>query len=113
MPDIATTLEWYTSRFHCRVKYVDETWALLKFANTTFALVLPHKHPSHLALSRPDANRFGELVPHRKSLRFAYSKDGFGNAIEFLEEPRTVLIEHQTHFPMLHKILNLPCEHEC
>ena len=49
VPDIPKALEWYTSRFNCRVEYVDETWALLEFANSKLALVLPKEHPSHFA----------------------------------------------------------------
>ncbi len=86
VPNIAKALEWYTSRFNCEVEYVDETWALLKFANAKLALVLPHEHPPHFALSRPDANKFGELVAHRDGLNSVYIKDAFGNAIEVLEE---------------------------
>lgn len=87
VPDIAKALEWYTSRFNCRVEYVDETWALLEFANAKLALVLPYEHPSHFALSRPDANKFGDLVTHRDGLHSVYITDAFGNSIEILEEP--------------------------
>ena len=87
VPDIGKALEWYTSRFNCDVKYVDETWALLDFANTKLALVLPHEHPSHFALSRSDANKFGELVTHRDGLKSVYITDAFGNSIEVLEKP--------------------------
>lgn len=87
VPDIPKALEWYTSRLNCRVEYVDETWALLEFANAKLALVLPDEHPAHFAISRPDANKFGELVPHRDGLHSIYIKDTFGNSIEILEEP--------------------------
>jgi hypothetical protein len=86
VPNVAKGVEWYTSRFNCRVEYIDDTWALLAFANTKLALVLPQEHPSHFALSRPDANKFGELVTHRDGLSSVYITDAFGNAIEVLEE---------------------------
>jgi catechol 2,3-dioxygenase-like lactoylglutathione lyase family enzyme len=86
VPNIAKGLEWYTSRFNCNVEYVDKTWALLAFANCKLALVLPKEHPSHFALSRPDANKFGELVTHRDGLKSVYLTDAFGNSIEILEE---------------------------
>ncbi len=86
VPNIAKALEWYTSRFNCQVEYVDETWALLEFANAKLALVLPNEHPAHFALSRPDANKFGDLTAHRDGLNSVYIKDAFGNAIEVLEE---------------------------
>jgi len=84
---IADALEWYTSRFQCRVEYVDETWALLDFANTKIALVLPQEHPPHIAITRPDANKFGELTTHRDGLHSVYITDMFGNSIEILETP--------------------------
>ena len=85
--NVAQAVEWYTSRFNCCVDYIDETWALLSFANSKLALVLPQEHPSHFALSRPDANKFGELVTHRDGLHSVYITDAFGNSIEVLEEP--------------------------
>ena len=88
VPNIAKSLEWYTSRFNCEVEYVDETWALLAFANTKLALVLPKEHPSHFALQRPDANKFGELVTHRDGIKSVYISDTFGNTIEILEDPK-------------------------
>jgi len=87
VPNVAQAVEWYTSRFNCGVEYLDDTWALLAFANTKVALVLPHEHPSHFALTRPDANKFGDLVTHRDGLHSVYITDGFGNSIEVLEEP--------------------------
>lgn len=86
VPDIAKALEWYTYRFHCNVEYVDETWALLKFANARLALVLPREHPPHFAVTRPDANKFGELTTHRDGLNSVYITDPFANSIEILEK---------------------------
>ncbi|MCA9499001.1 MAG: VOC family protein [Nitrospirales bacterium] len=86
VPDVAKAVEWYTSRFNCNVDYIDESWALLAFANTKLALVLPQEHPAHFALIRPDANKFGDLVKHRDGLNSVYITDAFGNSIEVLEE---------------------------
>lgn len=86
VPDVAKAVEWYTSRFHCGVEYIDDTWALLVFANAKLALVLPQEHPGHVAISRPDANKFGELVTHRDGIKSVYITDIFGNAIEVLED---------------------------
>lgn len=86
VPDVAKAVEWYTSRFHCNVEYIDDTWALLVFANAKLALVLPQEHPAHVAISRPDANKFGELVTHRDGVKSVYITDVFGNSIEVLEE---------------------------
>lgn len=87
VPNVAQAVEWYTSRFHCDVEYVDDTWALLAFANTKLALVLPEEHPSHFAVCRPDAHTFGDLVTHRDGLNSVYITDAFGNSIEVLEDP--------------------------
>ncbi|MEJ2232272.1 MAG: hypothetical protein P8X46_13945 [Nitrospirales bacterium] len=38
-------------------------------------------------LTRPDANKFGDLVTHRDGLHSVYITDAFGNSIEVLEEP--------------------------
>lgn len=84
---IANALEWYTSRFKCQVEYMDETWAMLTFANTKIALVLPQEHPPHVSITRPDANKFGELTTHRDGLHSVYITDMFGNSIEILETP--------------------------
>lgn len=86
VPNVAEAVDWYTSRFNCCVDYIDDTWALLAFANTKLALVLPREHPPHFALSRPDAHKFGELVTHRDGLNSVYITDAFGNSIEVLEE---------------------------
>jgi catechol 2,3-dioxygenase-like lactoylglutathione lyase family enzyme len=87
VPNVAQAVEWYTSRFNCSVDYVDDTWALLAFSNTKLALIIPEEHPSHFALSRPDANKFGDLVTHRDGLNSVYITDAFGNSIEVLEGP--------------------------
>ena len=39
--DIAKSVTWYLERFACKIEYHDESWAMLKFANTSLALVLP------------------------------------------------------------------------
>jgi hypothetical protein len=62
------------------VEYIDETWALLQFANTKLALVLPHEHPSHFALTRPDANKFGDLVTNPGRLYSVNITAAFGNS---------------------------------
>ena len=86
VPDIAKAVKWYTSQFHCQVEYIDDTWALLEFANTKLALVLPQQHPSHFAIARPDASNFGKLVNHRDGLNSVYITDPFGNSVEVLQD---------------------------
>ncbi|GJL56808.1 MAG: hypothetical protein NPIRA02_39400 [Nitrospirales bacterium] len=89
VPNIEEGVAWYTENFHCTVEYVDDTWALLQFANTKLALVLPHQHPGHFAVTRHDAERFGTLTVHRDGLESIYIKDIAGNSLEILKNERT------------------------
>ncbi|MCA9470727.1 MAG: VOC family protein [Nitrospirales bacterium] len=84
--DIEEGVSWYTKHFHCIIEYIDETWALLQFANTKLALVLPHQHPAHFAIVREDAEKFGTLTTHRDGLKSIYMKDIAGNPLEILKE---------------------------
>ncbi|MDQ6662864.1 MAG: VOC family protein [Acidobacteriota bacterium] len=82
--DIQSAVDWYTSTFRCDVKYQDETWALLSFANIRLALVIPSQHPAHIGFVSPDAERFGELKTHRDGTRSVYVQDPAGNPVEVL-----------------------------
>lgn len=81
---IPRAVEWYTSHLRCRIAYQDDTWAMLEFANTRLALVLPNQHPPHLGFENPEAEKYGELKPHRDGTRSIYIADCAGNAVEFL-----------------------------
>src|SRR6266436_6792433 len=59
--DVASAVDWYTGTFHCKVKYQDESWALLDFDNVRLALVIPSQHPAHIGFVSEEAERFGEL----------------------------------------------------
>lgn len=83
--DIAKAVHWYVTEFRCEVSYQDETWALLRFANVQLALVIPEQHPPHLALTHPDAQRFGTLVTHRDGTRSCYIADPAGNSVEIMD----------------------------
>lgn len=82
--DVASAVEWYKQTFRCEVKYQDATWALLGFANTRLALVIPSQHPAHLGFVSPDAEKFGTLKTHRDGTRSCYVNDPAGNAVEIL-----------------------------
>lgn len=82
--DIAQSVDWYTKNFDCEVAYQDNTWAMLRFGNIKLALVVPQQHPPHIAFVFPNAERFGELKPHRDGTRSVYVKDPAGNAVEVL-----------------------------
>jgi catechol 2,3-dioxygenase-like lactoylglutathione lyase family enzyme len=81
--DIQGTVDWYTKNFGCKVKYQDETWALVEFANISLAFVLPEQHPPHLALLR-EPSAYGEPKTHRDGTRSVYLQDPAGNKVEVL-----------------------------
>lgn len=83
--DVKESVEWYTRQFACTVKYQDETWAFLEFANIKLALVIPGQHPGHLAFIRDDAENFGALKTHRDGTQSCYVKDPTGNAVEIMK----------------------------
>ncbi len=83
--DIAASVAWYRDTFRCEIEYQDETWALLKFANASLALVLPNQHPPHLGFVTPKADTYGELKTHRDGTRSIYISDPTGNAVELLD----------------------------
>lgn len=83
--DIAAAVSWYQETFSCEIEYQDETWALLKFANASLALVLPNQHPPHIGFVSPKAESYGELKTHRDGTRSIYISDSSGNAVELLD----------------------------
>ncbi|QDT37334.1 VOC family protein [Stratiformator vulcanicus] len=82
--DIAAAVEWYRKTFRCDVTYQDDTWAMLKFANMSLALVTPGQHPMHIGFVTPEAESYGELKTHRDGTKSIYISDPTGNAVELL-----------------------------
>ena len=85
--DIAMAVSWYTEHFTCEIEYQDDSWAMLKFANTSLALVLPEQHPYHFAIVTDDLSSYGKAVPHRDGSASVYIKDVDGNHVEMLTLP--------------------------
>ena len=83
--DVKRAIEWYTKHFKCKISYQDHTWALLQFANTFLALVVPGEHPPHLAFAMSNAQQFGTLVTHRDGTRSVYIKDSESNVVECMD----------------------------
>jgi catechol 2,3-dioxygenase-like lactoylglutathione lyase family enzyme len=81
--NVKETVDWYMKNFECKVKYQDETWALIEFANIRLAFVLPQQHPPHFALLR-DPEKYGEPQTHRDGTRSVYLQDPSGNKVEIL-----------------------------
>jgi catechol 2,3-dioxygenase-like lactoylglutathione lyase family enzyme len=82
--NIAAAVDWYRQHLRCRVSYQDDTWAMLEFANTRLALVIPSQHPPHVGFVTPKAETYGELKLHRDGTRSIYIPDSAGNAVELL-----------------------------
>lgn len=83
--DVAEAAAWYQERFRCQVAYEDETWALLRFANASLALVTEGDHPAHVGFVTPAALDFGPLITHRDGTRSVYVTDPSGNSVELLD----------------------------
>jgi catechol 2,3-dioxygenase-like lactoylglutathione lyase family enzyme len=85
--DVGAAVAWYTQRFRCEVTYRDGTWALLRFANASLALVTRDEHPAHFGVEGPAPDTLGEVRTHRDGVRFLYLRDPWGNVVEVVEEP--------------------------
>ena len=85
--DVSKAVTWYTDHFSCEIEYQDDNWAMLKFANTSLALVMPGMHPFHFAIVKDDLSPFGEAITHRDGTASVYIEDDDGNHIEMLAVP--------------------------
>ncbi len=83
--DVNKAVEWYSRQFDVELAYQDESWALLRFDNISLAIVVPGEHPPHFAVEDHNAEKYGELTPHRDGTASIYIKDPFGNAVEILK----------------------------
>ena len=83
--NIRNAVDWYTERYECLIDYEDQTWALLRFANTSLALVKPEEHPYHIAITTDDLAAYGKPVLHRDGTKSVYIRDADGNYLEMLK----------------------------
>ena len=88
--DVPAALAWYREQFRCRTLYEDETWALLKFANTSLALVTEGQHPPHCGFVVPDAEKYGDLKEHRDGTKSIYIPGPDGNTVEILADNEAI-----------------------
>ena len=58
--NITDGVKYYTENFQIEVLHQDETWGFLQFGNIKLALVLPGKHPPHIAFLKDDAEKYDE-----------------------------------------------------
>lgn len=84
--DVAGTVAWYQKTFECEVRYQDDSWALIKFANVFLAIVTEGQHPPHIGFVVDDAGEWGELKEHRDGTKSLYIADDAGNAVELLAD---------------------------
>ena len=82
---IREAVNWYTKHYSCEVEYEDETWAMLKFANVSLALVTPGEHPYHFAIVTDRPQDYGTPKVHRDGTSSVYIKDPSGNPVEMLK----------------------------
>jgi catechol 2,3-dioxygenase-like lactoylglutathione lyase family enzyme len=82
--NIEESVNWYRSRFKCRVVYQDATWALLEFGNVRLAFVIPEQHPPHIAILG-DPRSYGVPTSHRDGTSSVYIQDPNGTNVEILE----------------------------
>ena len=85
VPNIKKGVEWYTKYRKCKVKYQDNTWALIGFKNVDLALVLPNEPPPHIAFV-DESIKDGTI--HRDGSESIYDHDTFGNIIEKIKYPK-------------------------
>jgi len=76
--NVSKAARWYESNRDCKIKYQDDTWALLEFDNIDLALVSAAEHPPHIAFQ--DNTISGDK--HRDGSEYVYDHDTFGNIIE-------------------------------
>lgn len=81
--DVAASVNWYTTRFKCRVVYQDTTWALLEFGNVRLAFVIPEQHPPHISILG-DPSAYGDPKLHRDGTSSVYITDPNGTNVEIL-----------------------------
>ncbi|MFL2982791.1 MAG: VOC family protein [Candidatus Neomarinimicrobiota bacterium] len=85
--NITKSVDWYRKKFNCKIKFQDNSWALLVFKNISLALVLPGQHPLHFAIVDEDISKLDESKVHRDGIRYIYDKNPDSNIIERIDRP--------------------------
>jgi catechol 2,3-dioxygenase-like lactoylglutathione lyase family enzyme len=84
--NIAKGTDWYVNNFDTKILYQAESWTFLEFQNINLALFFPDQHRPHIAFKKEDADKCGELAPHRGGAASIYIDDPFNNKIEILKK---------------------------
>ncbi len=89
--DIQEAVNWYTEQLQAKIKYADQTWALMEIGTTRVALTLPGSHPPHIAFRVFSMEEFpeGEIKEHRDGSKYLYKEDCSGNVIEYIFWPQS------------------------
>ena len=90
--NIQDSIEWYCSNLHAEVEYRDDTWAMLKVADTSIALTVAQEHPPHIGFEVEnfcDLANGSEIKQHRDGSYYRYEPDPDGNIIEKIYRIRT------------------------
>ena len=85
--DIAKSVDWYKNKFNCKIKYQDNSWAMLEFKNVSVALVVPGQHPPHFAVVDETIGELSKSKVHRDGIKYLYEKDPDENYIERIDKP--------------------------
>lgn len=89
---IRDTVEYFLNNFNCSIESEYEDWAMLSFENIKVALVMPGKHPPHIAIAVDDKeslNKFGaKISDHRDGTSSCYVPMTSGNWVEYIFYPK-------------------------
>jgi|TARA_B110000003_G_scaffold274966_1_gene316267 extradiol dioxygenase family protein len=84
--NIEKSVDYYSTKFNCEVKFKDSTWAMLKFDNINLALVTEDEHPNHFAVVDHSIVKQKNIKYHRDGIGYIYETDPNGNFIELLDQ---------------------------
>lgn len=85
--NIENSVSWYCKNLNAKVRYKDETWAMLSIGDTKIALTIGNTHPPHIAFSVSSTSLFpkgSKISTHRDESKYFYQKDPDGNTIEWI-----------------------------
>jgi catechol 2,3-dioxygenase-like lactoylglutathione lyase family enzyme len=90
--DIPEAIAWYESNLAAKTIYQDPTWAMLDVAGAKIALS-KLEHPNHVAFTVESIEELPKTKHtgiHRDGSHYSYSRDHYGNLIEFIYWPKSV-----------------------
>ena len=90
--NIKETLNYFEKNFNCVVDSEYEDWAMISFENIKVALVMPGKHPPHIAFAvkdKSDLDNFGvKISDHRDGTSSCYVPMPSENWVEYVFYPK-------------------------